>query len=156
MYDILRANKSHSEAISLLFNEYRIFYKMPSDINSVREFVTERIGAKDSLIYIAQSNNDVLDNSIGCSHGFIQIYPSFSSVAMKPIWILNDLYVTSNSRRSGCGSQLMKHIEEEAKINNIFSIKLATAFNNTKAIPLYNTLGYKLNSSFKHYSRLIT
>jgi len=30
--------------------------------------------------------------------GFAQLYPSFSSVSMKRLWILNDLFVSSEAR----------------------------------------------------------
>ena len=31
--------------------------------------------------------------------GFTQLYPSFSSVRMRPIWVLNDLFVAEGGRR---------------------------------------------------------
>jgi hypothetical protein len=33
--------------------------------------------------------------------GFMQLYPSFSSVSMQPIWIVNDLFVVEEARRRG-------------------------------------------------------
>jgi GNAT superfamily N-acetyltransferase len=37
---------------------------------------------------------------------FVQLYPSFSSVAARRIWILNDLLVTPPARRRGVGRAL--------------------------------------------------
>ena len=40
--------------------------------------------------------------------GFVQLYPSFSSVSMKRTWVLNDLYVKESVRGKGFGEKLIK------------------------------------------------
>ena len=35
--------------------------------------------------------------------GFTQLYPSFSSISMKELWILNDLFVQATKRGAGTG-----------------------------------------------------
>lgn len=155
MYHILRATEEHQETVAQLFNQYRQFYTMPSDLYSANKFIENRLKNQDSLLYIAQHYNKPYIGSNVTTSGFVQIFPSFSSVAMKPIWIINDLYVTQESRRTGCARQLMMHLEYEAKLNNIFSLKLATALNNTKAKTLYESLCYNVNNEFQHYSKLL-
>jgi ribosomal protein S18 acetylase RimI-like enzyme len=83
------------------------------------------------------------------------LYPSYSSVAMKPIWILNDLFVSESSRNNGIARHLMLAVEKQAKLKDIFSIKLATGIENKKAQALYHSLNYKLNNDFEFFSKRI-
>ena len=40
--------------------------------------------------------------------GFVQLYPSFSSVSMVRSWVLNDLYVKESARKKGFGEELFE------------------------------------------------
>ncbi|MFT6733792.1 MAG: ribosomal protein S18 acetylase RimI-like enzyme [Polaribacter sp.] len=144
MLKVFRANKGDQVRVANLFDQYRVFYKMKSDIKSVRKFINERLNNKDSIIYLAQLSGD--------SCGFIQIYPAFSSVAMRPIWILNDLFVDQSYRNKGCAKALMEQVRADATTSNIFSIKLATAVNNYQAKELYESIEYKKIDQFDNYS----
>ena len=144
MIKINRADEKDKDDVSVLFDQYRSFYKMPRDIISAKKFINERLVNKDSFIFLAK------DSEIAC--GFIQVYPAFSSVAMRPIWILNDLFVNNKHRKKGCAKALMDYVKDEATKNNIFSIKLATAINNSKAKRLYESLNYKKIDTFDNYS----
>ena len=145
MLDIIQASRKDIEQVAYLFDQYRVFYKMPSDIIAAKNFVNSRLTQKDSLIFLAIGETSAV--------AFMQIYPAFSSVAMLPIWILNDLFVDSSARRTGCARKLMEYLQERAKQEGIFSIKLATAVNNNKAKSLYQSLGYRLNQDFDNYSK---
>jgi ribosomal protein S18 acetylase RimI-like enzyme len=144
MLKVFRANKVDQVSVANLFAQYRVFYKMKSDIKSVTKFINERLSNNDSIIYLAQLSGD--------SCGFIQIYPAFSSIAMKPIWILNDLFVDQNYRNKGCAKALMEQVRVDAKTNNIFSIKLSTAIDNFQAKKLYESIEYKKIDQFDNYS----
>ena len=141
---ISKANINDLDELSLLFDQYRIFYSMASDVTRCKKFITKRLSNKDSIIYLARVDNKAA--------GFIQIYPSFSSVAMKPTWVLNDLYVNQSFRKLGCAKSLMQHIEIEALRQNIFSIKLSTAVDNHTAKHLYCSVGYTKINQFDNYS----
>ena len=43
-----------------LFNAYRIFYEQPGDIEGTTDFLYERISKKESTIFIAFLNNEVV------------------------------------------------------------------------------------------------
>lgn len=145
MLNISLACQNDIKQVALLFDQYRVFYKMPSNIAAAEDFINNRLNQRDAIIYLARKENSAV--------GFMQIYPSFSSVAMQPTWILNDLFVTAVARRTGCAKQMMGYLQEEAKRNEIFSIKLATAVDNTKAKALYRQLGYLINRDFDNYSK---
>ena len=59
---ILHANISNLKQLTSLFNEYRIFYKQPSDIERAKQFLSERLLRKDSIIFMALSEKG---NEIG-------------------------------------------------------------------------------------------
>ncbi|OFC70037.1 GNAT family N-acetyltransferase [Alteromonas confluentis] len=83
--------------------------------------------------------------------GFIQLYPSFSSVAMKSMWYLNDLFVMPNVRGKGVASELLNHVKQFAKDNDSLSLKLATAIDNEAAKMLYQKHGFSKVINFDHY-----
>src|SRR5262249_53998341 len=85
------------ELVAPLFDDYRQFYGQPPDPDGARRFLAERLGRGESVILAVVGGGRAL--------GFTQLYPSFSSVSMKPIWILNDLYVAEDARRRGVGAR---------------------------------------------------
>jgi ribosomal protein S18 acetylase RimI-like enzyme len=123
------------------------FYKQTSDRNAARNFLEERLKNKDSVIFTAKDKTSVL--------GFTQLYPSFSSVAMRRIWILNDLYVEETHRRKGVGKLLMDTAERYARDTGAVKMILVTQFSNTAAQKLYEARGYVEDKEFHHYALLL-
>jgi ribosomal protein S18 acetylase RimI-like enzyme len=83
--------------------------------------------------------------------GFAQLYPSFTSAGMARIWVLNDLYVRREHRRRGVGRALVTATIEIAKNAGAAAVSLATEETNTVAQPLYESLGFKRDTAFRHY-----
>ena len=65
--------------LSILFDNYRIFYRKETDIESAKNFLKDRISKNDSEIFVAENTEHQLV-------GFVQLYPLFSSVRMKKLW----------------------------------------------------------------------
>lgn len=141
---ISEAEINDLEDVAFLFDQYRIFYSMTSDLDKCKSFITKRLSNKDSIIYLARIKNEPA--------GLAQIYPSFSSVAMQPIWVLNDLFVSKEYRKLGCAKLLMQKVENEALKRPIFSVKLSTAIDNHAAKKLYHSIGYTRITQFDNYS----
>lgn len=131
------------EEASKLFNEYRIFYKQNSDLDLQKKFLTERIKNKESEIFIATNNEK--------SVGFMQLYKSFSSVSLRKILILNDLYIEESFRKMGVGKILIEQAKNFAKESNITKITLSTGIENYAAQKLYENNGYKRNLGYFVY-----
>ena len=88
------------EAIAVLFDAYRQFYDQPPALDVARNFIRQRIENLESDILLATGvDGDVL--------GFCQLYPTFCSVAAKPIYTLYDLFVCPSARRLGVGKALL-------------------------------------------------
>lgn len=136
-FEFHRITLDDIEKIAILFDEYRIFYGQNSDFETGKKFLKERIEKDESVLFAAREKNS--ENFLG----YIQFFPSFSSVSLQRVWILNDLFVRKEARKKGVGSFLMKHAEEFARNNNAARILLCTAPDNKKAQKLYEEMGYE-------------
>jgi GNAT superfamily N-acetyltransferase len=132
------------DEVTRLFDRYRIFYGQISDLDAARQFIQMRFQQGDSTILIA------LDELRGV--GFTQLYPSFSSVSMKRVWILNDLFVEETARCQGVGTQLMQVAESFARQTGAVRIALSTQMTNQEAQSFYEFRGYVKDEVFYHYS----
>ena len=142
--EVVLANSDHLEEIVQLFDRYRIFYQQSSDIEAARCFLQARFQTHDSAIFIAHEK--------GCGIGFTQLYPSFSSVSMKRIWILNDLFVDESHRQQGVAKLLMGAAATYARQTGAVRLILSTQVSNLAAQTLYESLGYSKNQEFYHYA----
>lgn len=142
--NIIRAERRHLNKIARLFDAYRVFYEQPSNQLAAREFIERKFEKDESAIFLA------VDDS-GRGLGFTQLYPSFSSVSMKRLWILNDLYVDDSARRQGVARALMERAQLHAAETGAKGLILETAADNTPAQRLYESLGWKKDEQFYRY-----
>jgi GNAT superfamily N-acetyltransferase len=141
---VFLANSEHLEGLAILFDQYRIFYHQTSDIEAAKEFLKERFQNHDSVVFAAIDHEEIV--------GFTQLYPSFSSVSMKRVWILNDLYVQESYRRQKVATLLINAAQEYAKQSGAVRVILATHFSNITAQKLYESQGYIKDTEFYHYA----
>lgn len=146
--DIIQATPANLEETSQLFDAYRQFYGQAADHSAATRFIAERLEAADSVIFLAR-------NEMGESIGFTQLYPAFSSVAMKRMWYLNDLYVVESARQQGVARALLKRVASFAKETNALTVKLATGISNHPAKLLYESEGYQKITAFDHYAQRV-
>lgn len=142
---IFKAETVDLQTATFLFDLYRQFYKQKSDIDSAKLFLSERILKNESVIFLAA--NEQTNEGMG----FVQLYPSFSSVSLKKIWILIDLFVHENYRRKGVAEALIEKsrllcIETDAK-----GLILETDKSNASAQRLYDKTGFKKDKDHFYY-----
>ena len=142
--DVIQVGLGELEEVAQLFDQYRVFYQATSDLQAARDFLEERLQNKESVIFAARKGDRLI--------GFTQLYPSFSSVSMKPIWVLNDLFVEASSRKLGVAKLLMGTAENFARENGAVRLSLATQVENQIAHSLYESRGYIKDFAFYHYS----
>ncbi|HUK83926.1 MAG TPA: GNAT family N-acetyltransferase [Verrucomicrobiae bacterium] len=140
---ILRVQSDHLEPVVPLFDAYRQFYKQLSDLAGARDFLRERLSMNESVIFLAMDGKTAV--------GFIQLYPSFDSVAMQRLWILNDLFVVPKARRGGVAKLLMERARQFAVETKAKGLILETAVGNLAAQRLYEQLGWKRDIAFHRY-----
>ncbi len=151
---IVKASQEHISEVARLFDLYRQFYQCPSDLKLATQFISERISNNESVIFLAldPDEQDANDQE-SKAKGFVQLYPSFCSVDAVKIYILYDLYVDADGRKSGVGRQLMEQATLFAKESGAARLDLLTAHSNVAGQALYEKLGYKkVNEDFYAYS----
>jgi ribosomal protein S18 acetylase RimI-like enzyme len=143
---VIQAGVAEVGLLAPLFDAYRQFYRQASDPTGAREFLTERLVRKESVVFLA------VEEGAGpaAGLGFVQLYPSFSSVKMRRIWVLNDLFVAPEARRLGVARLLMGAALELARSTGAARLVLATAKDNVAARSLYLALGYRIDDEFDH------
>lgn len=147
MIAIRRAVLEDVDRIVPLFDAYRQFYRQPADAALARRFLTDRLARDESVVLLAETAGTAAPDACG----FTQLYPLFSSVACRPIWILYDLFVARAFRRGGVGRRLMEAAHEFAHAQGAATVELDTAHTNTTAQALYESLGYRQDLEFRHY-----
>lgn len=140
---LLRATKDNLTGVSILFNQYRMFYNQVEDISGAESYIRERLQQEDSIIFVMKEGDTYL--------GFTQLYPTFSSISMKKAWILNDLYVHEEARGKGVAESLLNRAKAFALETEAVSIALSTAPDNLPAQQLYEKIGYERDEKFYHY-----
>lgn len=131
------------EQLVPLFDSYRQFYGRASNLRAAREFLMTRFLNDESTVFIAQEN--------GRAIGFAQLYPTFSSISLARIFILNDLFVHEQSRRKGVASALMSAAVKFATASGADRLSLSTAITNDAAQALYQSAGWKRDDQFLVY-----
>jgi GNAT superfamily N-acetyltransferase len=130
-----------ADLVSLL-DAYRVFYNQSSDREGANEFLRARLREMDSVIFLARIK--------GVAAGFVQLYPSFSTVSLRSIYILNDLFVIPSYRKQGIGAALLKRSQEFCAEYGYKGLALETAMDNP-AQALYERMGWKKDVHCFHY-----
>ena len=138
-----RATLADLPALVPLFDEYRQFYRQPSDPGRAERFLRERLVGSESVIFLAEQDGE--------ARGFVQLYPSFWSVAACRSWILNDLFVSPAARGSGIGRALLDRARQHARETGAGGLSLATERTNTRAQRVYEANGWVRDEVFFHY-----
>jgi len=144
--NIFRANEEHLDDLAVLFDKYRRFYRQPSDLAAARRFLSDRLANSESVIFAAR-----LSEAEGLV-GFTQLYPTFSSVRMRRVWTLNDLFVAESARGNGVARVLMEAAREFAVSSGAVALELATERDNTVAQALYDSLDYERVEEYLHFT----
>ena len=133
------------DRVAPLFDAYRQFYGLPPDLPLCRQYLAERLGHDESIVLLAA-------DAEGTAHGFVQMYPGFSSLAAARTYVLYDLFVDPAARQRGVGRRLMEAAAGEARRRGAVSLVLSTAKTNHPAQRLYESLGWVRDEEFYEYN----
>jgi GNAT superfamily N-acetyltransferase len=109
------ATSADVEQLTGLFDLYRQSLGQPSENHKCRQFVSARLSEGDTMIFIARHEVQAL--------GFIQLYPSYSSVSLKPVWYFDDAFVVELYRGTGIAKGLIAKAKELADSADVILIK---------------------------------
>jgi ribosomal protein S18 acetylase RimI-like enzyme len=131
------------DAVATLFDGYRQFYGQTSDEAAAKTFLQARFEHGQSVVLLAESQGQAV--------GFTQLYPSFSSVSMARVFVLNDLYVAESARRMGVGEALLNAASDHARQLGAVRLSLTTNVQNLPAQSLYESMGWERDQKFNAY-----
>jgi GNAT superfamily N-acetyltransferase len=144
---IFAGELKHLPELVPLFDAYRQFYKQPSDLEGARAYLLERLSHGEATVFIAYLSDVTGTRPVG----FALLYDTFTSVAMKPLCILNDLYTIPEARGHGAGTALIARAREHALKKGSFRLRLRTAHDNLTAQSVYEKLGFKRDEIYFTY-----
>lgn len=144
---VRRAVLEDLESLVGMFDGYRRFYGREADLAGARDFLRERLGREESVIFIAHNGAEPA--------GFTQLYPSFSSVSMARIFVLNDLFVQQEHRAHGTGRALLEAAVEFATAAGAAYLTLSTAHTNRAAQSLYASCGWQRDEEYATYNYVL-
>ena len=139
------ATVADADRVAPLFDGYRQFYGLRSDLALCRQYLAERLARDESAVLLAADAD-------GIALGFVQMYPTFSSLRAARMFVLYDLYVDPAARQRGVGRRLMEAAAEEARRRGAVSLVLSTAKTNHPAQRLYESLGWVRDEEFYEYN----
>ena len=142
---IVQATLEHLDLLTPLFIKYREFYGELPFPDSSRKFLETRLKRKESVIYLALADDE--DKLLG----FCQLYPSYSSLSLKRVWILNDIYVAEDARRMLVADRLLQTAKQMARETNAVRMRVATSVSNEVAQKTYESIGFREDALFKNY-----
>jgi GNAT superfamily N-acetyltransferase len=128
------------DALVPLFCGYRAFYGRDSEPARARDWLAARLAGGESTVLLACAEDRAI--------GFAQLFPSWSSLAMAPLWLLSDLYVDPAHRALGAGRALLEACEALGCESGACRLQLETQRTNTVAQALYTELGWESDDEF--------
>src|SRR5207249_756646 len=132
------------DVLTVLFEEYRVFYDAARQPEQARAFLVDRIRYNQSFLLLAEEGD-------GRPVGFVQIYPTFTSVGLAQVLILNDLFVDHCYRGRGVASELLTAAVDFARRSGALKMRLSTAVVNHAAQRVYAHAGWRQSQEYLTY-----
>jgi GNAT superfamily N-acetyltransferase len=145
MVSIYQAGIADLQQITPLFDAYRQFYGKPSAPGACASYLSERMAAGESFVFLAQDRG-------GNAVGFVQLYRTFSSVSLGRVMILNDLYVSPSCRQNGVARALITAAITFARDHGALRLSLSTGRTNRSAQRLYEAMGWVRDEAYYEYA----
>ena len=145
MIHVREARSRDLPGLGRLFDEYRQFYKLLTEVGRATEYIGARLAAGDSVVLVAADESEQL-------LGFTQLYPTWCSLLAGSVYVLYDLYVPPRARRHGVARALLEAAADRARRDGKLRMTLSTARTNVNAQALYESLGWERDNEFYVYN----
>ena len=142
---VRRAVLADLDDLARLFDLYRQFQGKASDPASARAFLHARFDQGESIAFMAIAGDTAV--------GFAQLYPSYSSVSLSRVFILNDLFVLEAARGQRVASQLLCAVESYAWSCGASRVTLNVARTNVPAQQVYAARGWTQDDQYFMFHR---
>lgn len=141
--NIKRSNINDLNRLAEVFDTYRQHFKQPSELEQVKAFLKARMSNDEAIVYLVETGEEI--------NGFVVLYPSFSSIGLSPIWILNDFYLYSGSNKRQMAKQLLDKISEDCQEAGAIRIEVTTRKENHRLHKLYKEYGFEKDYKYDYY-----
>lgn len=145
---VRRLESGQEQLAAPLFAAYRHFYGKAYDEPEARSWLAARLERDESVVLVAQSAEVQ-------ALGFVQLYRGFSSIALCPAWVLNDLFVVPEGRGQGVAERLVAHAEHAARDAGCRTLTLETGRDNHGAQRLYRRLGWTEETDYLTFHKAL-
>jgi ribosomal protein S18 acetylase RimI-like enzyme len=144
---IISATLDHLDQLTPMFTHYREMYGAMPQPDASKEYLAQRINKQEAIILLAFEDEALL--------GFCLVYPSFSSISLRPMWIINDLYVAEKARRNHVALQLLQATAEQARAHGAVRLRVSISASNEIAQRLYESANFLEDQHFSNYILLL-
>ena len=144
---IERATLEDLDRLTELFEAYRAFYECEPAPERARAYLRTRLERDEAIVLNAIRTEGGTRTILG----FTQLYPTWESLEMGPMFVLYDLFVDPAGRGLGIGRALLDAGVAYAKEHDAVVVMLETSKTNTVAKSLYESAGWKLEREFDTY-----
>ncbi len=139
---IVRASAADAHLVAPLLDRYRVFYKQAPDLSAAEAYLSKLLVRGESVVFMAVVGEKAA--------GFTQLFPSFSTVSLQRVFILNDLFVSPERRKMGIGKALLSAAQQYCIDQGGKGLALETATDNP-AQQLYSEMGWVKDTHCFHY-----
>jgi len=138
------AAPSDLESLLPLVRGYREFYEREHDAPREREFMERHLREGTSTVFIAWSDERAI--------GFVQLFRTWSTVHLGPVYVLEDLFVKPDARGAGVATALLERAATFARESSATGMFLETAADNERARLVYERNGWTREGRFIKYN----
>ena len=136
--EVIRATILDIPLLLPLFDRYRQFYEMSSDLKACEEFLMERFRKEEGVVFIVVEEQN--GETVGL--GFSMMCITFSTIGLKKFWSLHDLYVEEEYRKQGIAKLLINKCKELAIEYNPLGIVIESRISNQSAQHLFDSVSF--------------
>lgn len=137
------------EAVAPLLAGYLAFYGVERPAAEATAYLAARMDADDAVVLLAETDG-------GGPAGLAIAYPTWDTLELGSRWVLHDLFVAVEHRRSGIARALLKEVIARARAAGAVAISLETAHTNIAAQPLYASEGFVHDLEYRTYRLELT
>jgi GNAT superfamily N-acetyltransferase len=131
---LVGANPLLAEAAQLL-DEYRQHYGANPAPEAVERWMHEQVTGERMRVYAAGPGDHVL--------GVCTVAVVPATLTLRTVWLLRDLYVDPDARRTGVARALLASVADAARSEGAHRLSLQTEATNTRALDLYAKAGFE-------------
>ena len=130
-----------------LFDDYRQHYGANPAPEVAEEWLRDQVSGDRMRVYVSGPGDRV--------DGICTVVVVPASLTLRTVWLLRDLFVDPDARRSGIARALLAHVANAARAEGAHRLSLQTEATNTRALQLYAKAGFEPVSDVALLNRVL-